>query len=438
MSTFKERLKNTWNAFLGRDPTATYSMDIGPGFSYRPDRTTLTRGNERSIITAIYNQIAIDVSLIDIRHVRLGEDSQYSEDIDSPLNTALTLNANLDQTGRQLTKDLVLSLFDEGCVAVVPTLTDVNPRDTESFKIYELRVAKIVEWYPHDVKVRVYNEDTGQKQDLILPKKIVAIIENPFYAIMNEPNSAFQRLRRILNQVDKTNDQNSAGKMDLIIQLPYITKSQTRQIQAEERRKKLEAQLAGSQYGIGYIDGTEKITQLNRSITNNLWEQAKDLMEQIYNQLGFSQTIFDGTADEKVMLNYYNRTVVPVLSAITEEYQRKFLSDTAVTQGQAIRYFRAPFKLVPVDSLAEIADKFTRNEIMTKNEFRSILGMKPSDDPKADELRNSNINHPDEQQQEMQPQMGEEMPEGEQPPESGGQAPMDEQALLDEIMKLGG
>lgn len=436
MATFKERLKNSWNAFLGRDPTVTYSMSMGPGYSYRPDRTILSRGNERSIITAIYNQIAIDVSNIDIRHVRVDENRQYSDDIDSPLNNALVYNANLDQTGRALTKDLVLSLFDEGCVAVVPVLTSANPKYTESYEIYKLRVAKIVEWYPHDVKVKVYNEDTGQKEEIILPKKMVAIIENPFYAIMNEPNSAFQRLRRILNQVDRTNDQNSAGKMDLIIQLPYITKSTTRQIQAEERRKKLEAQLSGSQYGIGYIDGTEKITQLNRSLTNNLWEQAKDLMEQIYNQLGFSQTIFDGTADEKTMLNYYNRTIVPVLSAITEEYQRKFLSDTAVTQGQAIMYFRAPFKLVPVDNLAEIADKFTRNEIMTKNEFRAILGMKPSDDPKADELINSNINHPEEQQMQGEGKIPEEQ-EGESP-EGGQNAPMDEQALLDEIMKLGG
>ena len=411
-------------------------MSMGPGYSYRPDRTILSRGNERSIITAIYNQIAIDVSNIDIRHVRVDENRQYSDDIDSPLNNALVYNANLDQTGRALTKDLVLSLFDEGCVAVVPVLTSANPKYTESYEIYKLRVAKIVEWYPHDVKVKVYNEDTGQKEEIILPKKMVAIIENPFYAIMNEPNSAFQRLRRILNQVDRTNDQNSAGKMDLIIQLPYITKSTTRQIQAEERRKKLEAQLSGSQYGIGYIDGTEKITQLNRSLTNNLWEQAKDLMEQIYNQLGFSQTIFDGTADEKTMLNYYNRTIVPVLSAITEEYQRKFLSDTAVTQGQAIMYFRAPFKLVPVDNLAEIADKFTRNEIMTKNEFRAILGMKPSDDPKADELINSNINHPEEQQMQGEGEIPEEQ-EGESP-EGDQNAPMDEQALLDEIMKLGG
>lgn len=399
MATFKERLKNSWNAFLGRDPTDYYTtnyMDLGPSYSNRPDRVILSRGNERSIITSIYNQIATDVSMIDIRHVRLNENKQYLADIDSNLNTALTLNANLDQTGRDLTKDLVLSLFDEGCVAVVPVLTTANPKYTESYDIYKLRVSQIVEWYPEHIKVRVYREDTGKKEDLILPKKMVAIIENPFYAVMNEPNSLFHRLRRLLMQIDRTNEQNSAGKMDLIIQLPYITKSPTRQIQAEERRKKVEAQLTGSQYGIAYIDGSEKITQLNRSVTNNLWEQAKDLTEQIYNQFGLSPSIFNGTADEKTMLNYYNRTIDPILTSIIEEYQRKFLSDTAVTQGQAIRYFRQPFKLVPVDNLAEIADKFTRNEIMTKNEFRSLLGMKPSDDPKADQLINSNINHPDE------------------------------------------
>jgi len=440
MATFKDRLKNSWNAFLGRDPTksVTYYTDIGPGYSYRPDRTILTRGNERSIITTIYNRIATDVSMVDIRHVRLNENKQYSEDMDSNLNKALTLSANLDQTGRSMTKDLVLSLFDEGCVAVVPTLTTSDPRKSDAYDIYELRVGKIIEWYPSHVKVKVYREDVGRKEEIVLPKKMVAIIENPFYAIMNEPNSAFQRLRRILNQVDKTNDQNSAGKMDLIIQLPYVTKSPVKQIQAEERRKKIEAQLTGSQYGIAYIDGTEKITQLNRSVENNLWQQAKDVKEEIYSQLGLSETILNGTADEKTNLNYQNTAIAPILTAIVEEYQRKFLSDTAITQGQAIRYFREPFKLVPVDNLAEIADKFTRNEIMTKNEFRSILGMKPSDDPKADQLLNSNINHPDE---EAQQQPEEEMP-GEENEEENMNMPeegnIDEQALLDEIKKLGG
>ncbi len=442
MSTFKDRLKNSWNAFLGRDPTesVTYYTDIGPGYSYRPDRTILTRGNERSIITTIYNRIATDVSMVDIRHVRLNENKQYSEDMDSNLNKALTLSANLDQTGRSMTKDLVLSLFDEGCVAVVPTLTTSDPRKSEAYDIYELRVGKIIEWYPGHVKVKVYREDVGRKEEIVLPKKMVAIIENPFYAIMNEPNSAFQRLRRILNQVDKTNDQNSAGKMDLIIQLPYITKSPTKQLQAEERRKKIEAQLTGSQYGIAYIDGTEKITQLNRSVENNLWQQAKDVKEEIYSQLGLSETILNGTADEKTNLNYQNTAIAPILTAIVEEYQRKFLSDTAITQGQAIRYFREPFKLVPVDNLAEIADKFTRNEIMTKNEFRSILGMKPSDDPRADQLLNSNINHSNE---EVPQQPGGEMPD-EENEEEDINAPeeedntLDEQALLDEIKKLGG
>lgn len=444
MATFKDRLKNSWNAFLGRDPTdsVTYFTDVGPGYSYRPDRTILTRGNERSIITTIYNRIATDVSMVDIRHVRLDENKKYKEDIDSYLNNALTSNANLDQTGRALTKDLVLSLFDEGCVAVVPVLTEGNPLKSESYDIYELRVAKIIEWYPKHVKLRIYREDTGKKVEKILPKNMVAIIENPFYAIMNEPNSAFQRLRRILNQVDKTNEQNSAGKMDLIIQLPYITKSPAKQLQAEERRKKIEAQLTGSQYGIAYIDGTEKITQLNRSLENNLWQQAKDVQAEIFAQLGMSQTILDGTADEKQNLNYQNTALAPILTAITEEYQRKFLSDTAVTQGQAIRYFKDPFKLVPVDNLAEIADKFTRNEIMTKNEFRSILGMKPSDDPKADELINSNINHPDEgllNEDEMMPEDEKSMEtEDVKETDEASDDIVDEQALLDRIKKLGG
>ena len=444
MATFKDRLKNSWNAFLGRDPTdsVTYFTDVGPGYSYRPDRTILTRGNERSIITTIYNRIATDVSMVDIRHVRLDENKKYKEDIDSYLNNALTSNANLDQTGRALTKDLVLSLFDEGCVAVVPVLTEGNPLKSESYDIYELRVAKIIEWYPKHVKLRIYREDTGKKEEKILPKNMVAIIENPFYAIMNEPNSAFQRLRRILNQVDKTNEQNSAGKMDLIIQLPYITKSPAKQLQAEERRKKIEAQLTGSQYGIAYIDGTEKITQLNRSLENNLWQQAKDVQAEIFAQLGMSQTILDGTADEKQNLNYQNTALAPILTAITEEYQRKFLSDTAVTQGQAIRYFKDPFKLVPVDNLAEIADKFTRNEIMTKNEFRSILGMKPSDDPKADELINSNINHPDEgllNEDEMMPEDEKSMEtEDVKETDEASDDIVDEQALLDRIKKLGG
>ena len=398
MSTFKERLKNSWSAFLGRDPTITY-QDTGPGYSYRPDRTILTRGNSRSIVSSIYNIIATDVASIDIKHVKVNENGQYVNDMDSHLNEVFTRSANIDQSGRALIKDLALSMFDEGVIAVVPVLTEGDPNVTDSFDIYELRVAKIVEWFPRYIKVRIYNDRTGQKVDKIVSKKYTAIIENPFYMIMNEPNSTLQRLKRILSQIDQVNDKSASSKLDLIIQLPYSTRGNARQSQAEDRRKRIEGQLTGP-LGIAYIDVNEKVTQLNRPIANNLWEQAKDLTEQVYNQLGLAKSIFDGTADEQVMLNYYNRTIDPIMSAITEEFQRKFLSDVAITRGQAIKYFRAPFKLVPTNNLAEIADKFTRNEILSSNEFRSILGMKPSSDPRADELINSNINHPDEQRQE--------------------------------------
>lgn len=397
MSTFKERLKNSWSAFLGRDPTITY-QDTGPGYSYRPDRTILTRGNSRSIVSSIYNIIATDVASIDIKHVKVNENGQYVNDMDSHLNEVFTRSANIDQSGRALIKDLALSMFDEGVIAVVPVLTEGDPNVTDSFDIYELRVAKIVEWFPRYVKVRIYNDRTGQKVDKIVSKKYTAIIENPFYMIMNEPNSTLQRLKRILSQIDQVNDKSASSKLDLIIQLPYSTRGNARQSQADERRKRIEGQLTGP-LGIAYIDVNEKVTQLNRPIANNLWEQAKDLTEQVYNQLGLAKSIFDGTADEQVMLNYYNRTIDPIMAAITEEFQRKFLSDVAITRGQAIRYFRAPFKLVPTNNLAEIADKFTRNEILSSNEFRSILGMKPSSDPRADELINSNINHPDEEPQ---------------------------------------
>lgn len=397
MSTFKERLKNSWSAFLGRDPTITY-QDTGPGYSYRPDRTILTRGNSRSIVSSIYNIIATDVASIDIKHVKVNENGQYVTDMNSHLNEALTRSANIDQSGRALIKDLALSMFDEGVIAVVPVLTEGDPNVTDSFDIYELRVAKIVEWFPRYIKVRIYNDRTGQKVDKIVSKKYTAIIENPFYMIMNEPNSTLQRLKRILSQIDQVNDKSASSKLDLIIQLPYSTRGNARQSQADERRKRIEGQLTGP-LGIAYIDVNEKVTQLNRPIANNLWEQAKDLTEQVYNQLGLAKSIFDGTADEQVMLNYYNRTIDPIMAAITEEFQRKFLSDVAITRGQAIRYFRAPFKLVPTNNLAEIADKFTRNEILSSNEFRSILGMKPSSDPRADELINSNINHPDEEPQ---------------------------------------
>ena len=397
MPTFAERMKNTWNAFLGRDTISR--VDYYSGWSSRPDRVRLSRGNDKSIVASIYNQIAVDVSSINFRHVRVDDEDNYIEDIkDSTLNNIFKINANIDQTGRQFIHDLVLSMIDEGSVAIVPVDTSENPLNSNSFDIYSCRVGKVVGWLPQHVRVEVYNEITGKKEELTLPKRIVPIIENPFYMVMNEPNSTLQRLIRVLNQIDRLNEQNSAGKMDIIIQVPYSIKSQARKNQAEDRRKDIEAQLTGSQYGIAYIDGTERVIQLNRAVENNLWNQAKDLTEQLYNQLGMAKSIFDGTADEKTMLNYYNRTIDPICSRITESIIYKWLTKTAISQGQSIKYFRDPFKLVPVEQIAEIADKFTRNEIMTKNEFRSKIGMKPSDDPKADMLRNANINHPEDSQ----------------------------------------
>ena len=394
MPKLSERFKKGWNAFLGRDPTYRYPY----GSSIRPDRTRFSRTSLRSIVNSIYNRIAVDVSSMNINHVKLDEEGNYKETLKSELNNVLTSEANVDQTGRALIQDIVMSMFDEGCVAVVPIDTDTDPDLTESYKIYSLRTGKIVEWYPFKVRVEVYNEQIGRKQEIVMPKDMTAIIENPFYSIMNEPNSVSQRLMRVLSQLDRSNEESSAGKMDLIVQLPYTIHSKARQIQAEQRRKTLEAQLTGSQYGIGYIDGTERVVQLNRSLENNLWTQAKDLTLELYNQLGLTQSIFDGTADEKVLLNYYDRTINPIITAITEEMQRKWISKTARTQGQAIRFFRDPFKLIPVKELAEMADKFTRNEIMSSNEIRAVIGLKPSSDPKADELRNSNLNHPDENQ----------------------------------------
>lgn len=393
MSKLGERFRDGWNAFMGRDPT--YFRRYG-GSSIRPDRVMLSRVNMRTIVSAIYNRIAVDVSAMNVCHVRLDEDGNYKETIHSDLNNAFTIEANLDQTGRNLFQDIVMSMFDEGCVAVVPIDTDTNPDDTGSYKIYTLRTGKIMEWYPSEVRVEVYNERTGKKEQITLSKHMVAIIENPFYSIMNEPNSTLQRLKRVLSQLDRTNEEQSAGKMDLIVQLPYAIKSKARRIQAEQRRKDLEDQMTGSQYGIGYVDGTERVIQLNRSIENNLWTQAKDLTTELYNQLGLTESIFDGTADEQTLLNYQDRTINPILTAITEEMQRKWISKTARTQGQAIRFFRDPFRLIPVGQLAEMADKLTRNEIMSSNEVRGAMGLKPSNDPKADELRNSNLNHPDE------------------------------------------
>lgn len=399
MSKLGERFRSGWNAFMGRDPT--YRYPYGYGNSIRPDRVRLSTSNARSIVNNIYNRIAVDVSALKVEHVRLDENGNYKDTIKDDLNHALTIEANLDQTGTALFQDIVMSMFDEGCVAVVPIDADTDPYNTEAYKIYTLRVGKILEWYPTAVKVQAYDERNGRKKEITLPKSIVAIIENPFYSIMNEPNSTLQRLIRVLNQLDRTNEEASAGKMDLIVQLPYPIRSKARQIQAETRRKDLEAQLTGSQYGIGYIDATERVIQLNRSLENNLWSQAKDLKLDLYNELGLTQSIFDGTADEKTLLNYHERTVTPIIKAITNEMERKWLSKTARTQGQAIRYFRNPFASIPVSQFVEMADKMTRNEIMTSNEIRGVIGLKPSDDPNADKLRNSNLNHPDENDQEI-------------------------------------
>lgn len=388
--SFASRLKHAWNVFRSRDPTAEF-RDIGSSYYYRPDRPRFTRGNERSITTSVLNRIALDVSAIDIRHVRLDKNGRFLEEINSGLNNCLTLSANMDQTGRAFKQDIVMSMLDEGCVAIVPTDTTTDPKVTDSYDVETMRVGKIIQWRPRHVQVRLYNEQTGNKEEIWLPKKMVAIVENPLYAVMNEPNSTMQRLVHKLGLLDITDEQTASGKLDLIIQLPYVIKTDARRQQAENRRKDIEMQLAGSKYGIAYTDGTEKITQLNRSLDNNLMKQVEYLTNQLYSQLGITQTILDGTADEKTMLNYYSRTIEPIVSAIADEMERKFLTKTARTQNQSIEFFRDPFKLVPVNDIAEIADKFTRNEIMTSNEIRQIVGMKPSDDPKADELRNSNI-----------------------------------------------
>lgn len=391
----RSRLKRGWNAFLNRDPTEyeNYSSEVGMTYSYmRPDRPIFTKGNDRNIVSAIYDRFAIDVSSIDIKHCKIDENGRLISVIDSGLNECLTVEANIDQTGRDLIKDIVVSMLDEGEVAVVPVDTTVSPLISGGYDINSLRTGKILEWRPYHVKVRVYNERIGKKEEIILPKSMVSIIPNPLYEIMNEPNSTLQRLKNKLNQLDRIDDQNSSGKMNLIIQLPYIVKTDARRKQAEERRKEVEMQLAGSKYGIAYIDGTEHVTQLNRPIDNNILDEIKDLRADLFSQIGISQTILDGTADEKTMLNYYNRIIEPILVAITEEMNRKFLTKTARTQKQSILFFQDPFKLVPVNQIAEIADKFTRNEIMTSNEIRQIIGLRPSKDPEADELRNKNLN----------------------------------------------
>lgn len=394
--SFGSRLKHAWNAFVNnRDPT--YSQGIS--YSYRPDRPRFTRGNERSIVTSVYNRIALDAAAINIKHCRLDDNDRLIEVLDSGLNSCLNLEANVDQTGRAFIQDCVMSMLDEGCVAIIPIETTLDPTITKSYDILSMRTGKILEWYPDKVKVRVYNDRTGRQEDIVLPKSTVGIVENPLYAVINEPNSTMQRLIRKLALLDVTDEQTASGKLDLIIQLPYVIKTEARRQQAENRRKDIEMQLAGSKYGIAYTDGTEKITQLNRSVENNLMKQIEYLTNLLFSQLGITQTILDGTADDKTMLNYYTRTIEPIVAAIVDEMKRKFLSKTARSQKQSIVYFRDPFKLVPVNDMAEIADKFTRNEILTSNEVRQIVGMRPSKDPKADQLVNSNIRQPDEVEQ---------------------------------------
>jgi hypothetical protein len=390
--SFGSRLKHAWNAFTGN--IQMNYRDLGMSYSYRADRPRMSRGNERSIVTSVYNRIALDVAALNVQHVRLDENGRFLSVIDDGLNNCLTLEANVDQTARSFIQDVVISMFDEGSVAIVPVDTTTDPNVSGSYDIQSLRVGQILDWYPQYIRTRVYNEQTGRKEDIVVPKSAVAIIENPLYAVINEPNSTMQRLIRKLNLLDVIDEQSGSGKLDLIIQLPYVIKTEARRQQAENRRKDIESQLSGSKYGIAYTDGTEHITQLNRSVNNNLMSQIEYLTSMLYSQLGITQSILDGTADEKTMLNYNNRTIEPIISAIVDEMKRKFLTKTARSQRQSISFFRDPLKLVPVNEIAEIADKFTRNEIMTSNEIRQVVGMKPYDDPRADELRNKNLSEP--------------------------------------------
>ena len=392
---FMDRLQHGWNAFMNKDPTVVY-RDVGASYSQRPDRVRLTKGNERTIVTSIINRIGLDVAGLNITHCKVDENGRFLSDMKSSLNDCLKLEANLDQTGRAFIQDIAMSMLDEGVVAVVPVETDINPEVSGSYDILSMRTGKIIEWYPQHVKVRVYDERTGNKEDVLLHKRNVAIIENPLYAVLNETNSTLQRLMRKLSLLDIVDEQSSAGKLDLIIQLPYTIKSETRKAQADARKKDIETQLKDSKYGIAYVDATEKITQLNRPLENNLMKQIEYLTNMLFSQLGITQSILDGTADEQTLLNYHTRTIEPIVAAIVDELKRKFLTKTARTQKQTITFFRDPFKLVPINNIADIADKFTRNEILTSNEIRQIIGFKPSDDPKADELRNSNLNHPEE------------------------------------------
>lgn len=402
MAGIRERIKNSWNAFMGRDPTNDLSYRWGWGYPYisstRPDKNVISVKNLKNITSNIYNKIAVDTSLLDIKHVRLDKDDQYAETINDELNYILCNSANIDQTSTAFMRDIILTMFDEGCAAVVPVETDKDPYTSDSYKVLAARVGKILEWAPYSVLVELYNERKGIKEQIWVDKRICAIIENPFYVIMNEQNSIAQRLFRVINQLEKNNAQVSSGKIDLLVQLPYAVKSEARTKIANERVKNLEVQLTGSQYGIGYIDASERVIQLNRSVENNLWTQVQDLTVQLYNVFGLSQAVFNGTANETEINNYYNSSIEPTITAICEEIERKWLTRTAISQKQAVRFFRSPFKLVPASQAAEIADKFTRNEIMTSNEVRSIFGLKPSSDPKANELRNSNISHPDEEE----------------------------------------
>ena len=388
----RDRLQHAWNAFVYNDNTYTNPQNLGGFSTFKPDRVHFSRGVEKSIVTSVYNRLALDVASLAIKHVRLDENGRYMEEVNSGLQNCLNVEANIDQTGRAFLQDVVMSMLDEGCVAIVPVDTTVNPAVSGSYEINTMRTGKIIEWYPAHVRIRVYNDKKGIHEEITLPKSSVAIIENPLYAVINEPNSTMQRLIRKLNLLDVVDEQTSSGKLDLIIQLPYVIKSEARRKQAEERRKDIEMQLSGSKYGIAYTDGTERITQLNRPAENNLMKQVEYLTSMLYSQLGLTQSIMDGSADDKTMLNYYNRTIEPIIAAIVDEIKRKFLTKTARSQKQTIMYFRDPFKLVPVNEIAEIADKFTRNEIMTSNGIRQIVGMKPADDPSADELRNKNLN----------------------------------------------
>ena len=409
--SFGDRLRHAWNIFTSREDPYYIRQYIGSGRSYRPDRPILTRGNERSIITSVYNRIALDVASISIQHVRLDDDGRFTSVLDTSLNSCLSLEANIDQTGRAFIQDVVMSMLDEGCVAIVPVDTDLDP-DNGSFKIETLRTGKVLDWYPKHVKLSVYNDRTGEKENIIVPKSTVAIVENPFYAVMNAPNSTLQRLIRKLNILDAIDEQSGSGKLNLIIQLPYVIKTEARRQQAENRRKDIEEQLAGSKYGVAYTDGTEHVVQLNRPVDNNLMSQIEYLTSMLYSQLGLTQSIMDGSADDKTMLNYMSRIIEPILAAIVDEMKRKFLTKTARSQKQSILFFRDPFKLVPVSEIAEIADKMTRNEIMTSNEIRQKIGMTRSKDPIADELRNSNLSAPKEESTKTSTQKEDEVQNG--------------------------